>query len=81
MEMQLVVARVAAAAAITSEASTQTSLEASRQSAEDRTIAADTAAATAATERDSLVSRLGRLGNMPPSSGRLSFVLHNLSHD
>jgi hypothetical protein len=34
--MQLVVARVVASAAVVSEASTRTSLEAARQSAEDR---------------------------------------------
>jgi hypothetical protein len=45
---------VAAAAAVASEASARTSLEAARQSTEDRA----TAAATAATERDLLVSRL-----------------------
>jgi hypothetical protein len=56
--MQLVVARVAAAAAVASEESTQTSLEAARQSAEDRATTAQTAVAAAATERDSLASRL-----------------------
>jgi hypothetical protein len=58
LEMQLVVARVAAATAVESEASVRTSLEATRQSAEDRATAAQTAAAAAATERDSLASRL-----------------------
>jgi hypothetical protein len=58
LEMQLVVARVAAAAAVASEASAQMSLEAARQSAEDRATATQTTAAAAATERDSLASRL-----------------------
>jgi chromosome segregation ATPase len=58
LEMQLVVARVAAAAAVASEASPRTSLEAARQSAEDRAITAQTADAAAAIERNSLVSRL-----------------------
>jgi chromosome segregation ATPase len=49
---------VAATATVASEASVRTSLEAARQSAEDRTITAQTAAAAAATERDSLASRL-----------------------
>jgi chromosome segregation ATPase len=39
-------------------ASTRTSLEAARQSAEDRAITAETAATTATTERDSLASRI-----------------------
>jgi chromosome segregation ATPase len=46
--MQLVVARVAAAATAASEASTRTTIEAAKQSAEDHATA----------ERDSLVSRL-----------------------
>jgi hypothetical protein len=58
LEMQFVVARVAADAAVASEASARTSLEAARQSAEDRTTTAQTAATVAATERDSLASRL-----------------------
>jgi hypothetical protein len=45
-------------AAVVSEASAQTSLEVACQSAEDRATTAGTAAATAATERDSLASRL-----------------------
>jgi hypothetical protein len=49
---------VAAAAAVASEASAWTSLEATRQSAEDHTTAAQTTAAAAATEWDSLASRL-----------------------
>jgi chromosome segregation ATPase len=53
--MQLVVDREAAVAAVASEAFARTSLEAARQSAEDRATTAETAAAT---ERDSLVSRL-----------------------
>jgi chromosome segregation ATPase len=56
--MQLVVARVAAAGAMASEASVQASLEAVCQSAEDRAISTEAAAAMAATEQDSLVSRL-----------------------
>jgi chromosome segregation ATPase len=56
--MQLVVAQVAAAGVVVIEASTRASLEVPRVSAEDRAIAAETAAATAATERDSLVSKL-----------------------
>jgi chromosome segregation ATPase len=58
MEMQLVVARVAAATVVASEAPSRTSLEAAQQSAEDRSTAAQTAAAVVATERDSLASRL-----------------------
>jgi hypothetical protein len=56
--MQLVVARVAVAAAVASEASAWTSLVAARQLAEDRATTAETAVATAAIERDSLASRL-----------------------
>jgi chromosome segregation ATPase len=56
--MQLVMARVAAATAVVSEASVRTSLEAARQSAEDRVTAAQTPATTATTERDSLALRL-----------------------
>jgi DNA repair exonuclease SbcCD ATPase subunit len=56
--MQLVVARVAAAGAVASETSARTSLEAARQSTEDRAISAETAAAAAATERDSLAWKL-----------------------
>jgi hypothetical protein len=52
------VARVAAAAAVASETYVRSSLEATRQSAEDRATTAETAAATVATERDSLASRL-----------------------
>jgi hypothetical protein len=60
LEMQLVVARVAAAAPVASKASAWTSLEVARQSAEDRATTAETAAATAATEQDSLASRLAQ---------------------
>jgi hypothetical protein len=56
--MQLVVARVVAVGAVASKASAQLSLEAARQSAEDRTTTAETAAAATATERDLLASRL-----------------------
>jgi hypothetical protein len=49
---------VAAAAAVTSEASTRTSLEAARQLSEDRATTAKVASAAAANEQDSLVSRL-----------------------
>jgi hypothetical protein len=52
------VARVVAAAAVASEASTWTSLEAAQQSAEDRATVAQIAAAAAAPERDSLATRL-----------------------
>jgi hypothetical protein len=58
LEMQLVIARVAAAVVVPSEASARTSLEVARQSVEDRATAAQTAAAAAATERDTLASRL-----------------------
>jgi chromosome segregation ATPase len=56
--MQLLVARMAAAAVVASEVSARTSLETARQSAEDHAITAQTAAAAVATEWDSLVSRL-----------------------
>jgi hypothetical protein len=56
--MQLVVARVAAAGAVASETSARASLEAARQSAEDRAISAETVVAAAITERDLLASRL-----------------------
>jgi hypothetical protein len=56
--MQLIMARLAAAAAVASEVSTRTSLEAVRQSAEDRGTAAQSAAASATTEWDSLALRL-----------------------
>jgi hypothetical protein len=58
LEMQLVVARVAAAAAVAIGASARTSLEAACQSANDRAATTETAAAAATTERDSLASRL-----------------------
>jgi hypothetical protein len=56
--MQLVVAQVVAAGAVASEAFARASLEVARQSIEDRAITAKTAAATAATERDSLALKL-----------------------
>jgi hypothetical protein len=49
---------VAAAGAVATEASTRVSLEAARASVEDRTTAVETAAVTAATEGDLLVSKL-----------------------
>jgi hypothetical protein len=58
LEMQLIVARVVAVGTVASETSVRAPLEAARQSAEDRAISAKTGAATAATERDSLASRL-----------------------
>jgi hypothetical protein len=58
LEMQLVVAWVATAGAVASETSVRASLEAARQSAKDRAISAEAAAATVTTERDSLASRL-----------------------
>jgi hypothetical protein len=56
--MQVVVAQVSAAGNVASEASAQISLEAAHQSEEDRATTFKTAAATAATERDLLASRL-----------------------
>jgi hypothetical protein len=56
--MQLVVARVAATGAVASEASVRLSLETARQSVEDRATTAETATTAAATEWDSLASRL-----------------------
>jgi hypothetical protein len=58
LEMQLVVARVAATGPMASETSARASLEAARQSAEDRAISVETITAAAATELDSLASRL-----------------------
>jgi hypothetical protein len=52
--MQLVVARVATAAVVASKVTTQTTLEAAKQSTEDRATAVESAAATATTERDAL---------------------------
>jgi hypothetical protein len=49
---------VAAAAAVASDASTWTTLEAAKQSAEDRATAAQTAGTAAVTEQDSLALRL-----------------------
>jgi uncharacterized membrane protein YkoI len=56
--MQVVVVRVVAVAVVVSEASAQMSLEAARQSVEDRATTAQTTVVAAATERDSLASRL-----------------------
>jgi hypothetical protein len=56
--MQLVVARVATAGAVASETFVRASLDAARQSAEDQAISAETTAAIAVIERDSLASRL-----------------------
>jgi hypothetical protein len=61
LEMQLVVAWVAAAGAVASETSARASLEAACQSTEDQAISAETAAAAVATERDSLASKGSRL--------------------
>jgi hypothetical protein len=58
LEMQLVVAPVAATDAMASEASAQMSLESACQSAEDCASTAETTTATAITERDSLALRL-----------------------
>jgi chromosome segregation ATPase len=58
--MQLVVARVATAAAVTSEAPSRGALDAARQSMEDRATAAQAATATATTERESLETRLAQ---------------------
>jgi hypothetical protein len=58
LEMQLVVDQVVAAAAVAREMSTRTTLEAAKQSVEDRATAAQSVAATAAGERDALVMRL-----------------------
>jgi hypothetical protein len=56
--MQLIVAQVVAAGAVATEASTWASLEAARASAVDRATATETPVATAATEQDSLASKL-----------------------
>jgi chromosome segregation ATPase len=56
--MQLVVAQVAAAVAVASEVSTWMTLEAAKQSVEDRTTAAQSITTTAVTERDALASML-----------------------
>jgi hypothetical protein len=58
LEMQLVVDQVVAAAAVAREMSTRTTLEAAKQSVEDRATAAQSVAATAAGERDALVMGL-----------------------
>jgi hypothetical protein len=68
--MQLVVALVAATAVVVSEASARTSLEAARQCVEDRATAAQTATAAAASEQDSLTSRLAPLRPRSRSSVR-----------
>jgi hypothetical protein len=57
LEMQLIVARVAATAVVAIEASMRMSLEAAQQSPEDCATAAQSAATSAATERDSLALR------------------------
>jgi chromosome segregation ATPase len=56
--MLLVVAWVAAASVVVSETSSRASLEAARQSAEDRAISTENAAAAAVTKRESLALRL-----------------------
>jgi chromosome segregation ATPase len=56
--MQLVVSQVAATGAVANEVSVRVSLEAARHSVEDRAVAAKISTAMAATERDSLASRL-----------------------
>jgi hypothetical protein len=58
LDMQLVVTRVTAATAVESEASTRTTLESAKQSAEDRAMVVQPATATATTERDALATRL-----------------------
>jgi hypothetical protein len=58
--MQLVVARVIAAAVVVSELTTWMTLEATKQSAEDRATAAQSAAATATTKWDAIVGVLDR---------------------
>jgi chromosome segregation ATPase len=58
LEMQLVVARVAAAGAVASETSARASLGVAHRSAEYRAVSAETAAAAVAAERDSLASSL-----------------------
>jgi chromosome segregation ATPase len=56
--MHLVVVWAATAGAVASETSARVSLEAARQSTEDRAISAENIAAAAVTEWDSLASRL-----------------------
>jgi hypothetical protein len=56
--MQLVVVWAATAGAVVSETSARVSLDAARQSVEDRAIFTENIATTAVTERDSLASRL-----------------------
>jgi hypothetical protein len=58
LDMQLVVDRIVATGAVEIEASTRASLEAAHASVEDRATSSETAAMTAATERDLLVSKL-----------------------
>jgi chromosome segregation ATPase len=60
LEMQLVVARLATAGAVANEASSRATLEATVKSAEDRTTAAKVMATSAATERESLETRLAQ---------------------
>jgi hypothetical protein len=54
------VARVAAATVVVSEATTRTTLEAAKLSTEDRAMAAQSAATTATTEQDALATRLAQ---------------------
>jgi hypothetical protein len=76
VEMQLVVARAAAATAVVSEASARTSLGVAQQSAEVRVTTAQTAIAVVATERDSVDPRSRssvrprRLPRRPPRGPR-----------
>jgi hypothetical protein len=58
LEMQLVVARVTATTVVVSELTTWMTLEATKQSAEDRATAAQSAAATATTKWDAMAMRL-----------------------
>jgi hypothetical protein len=58
LKMQLAVAQVATTAAVASEASMWTTLEAAKQSTEDRATTTLSTAATATGERDALVARL-----------------------
>jgi hypothetical protein len=56
--MQLVVARVAVAGVVESKTSVWASLEVPHQSVKDRSISVETVAVVAASERDSLATRL-----------------------
>jgi hypothetical protein len=60
LEMRLVVARVATAVAVVSEASTRAALEIVKQFVKDRATAAQAAAASATMERDSLAAGLAQ---------------------